>query len=49
MVKLALVAVSPLVSRTYPVIVYWAPGNKTAFNEIDGPPVPEELVLVSRL
>ena len=40
---------SPGVSIAYPVIVYFAPARRMAFSEREGPPVPLELVEVSRL
>jgi hypothetical protein len=49
MVKFALLALSPLVSCTHPVIVYLAPASRTVFSGIEGPPLPLELVVVSRL
>ena len=49
MEKFALALVAPLASLTQPVIVYCAPGSKTLFREIDGPPVPLALVDVNRL
>jgi hypothetical protein len=48
-VKFAFVAVSLLVSMTYPVIVYVAPACSTPFSETDGPPAPLEFVDVSKL
>src|ERR1035437_8682222 len=47
--RFAFVALSPLVNRTYPVIVYLAPACNIPLIATDGPPVPVELVLVSRL
>jgi hypothetical protein len=48
-VKFAFVAVSPLVSITYPVMVYVAPACSTPFSETDGPPAPLEFVVLSKL
>jgi hypothetical protein len=49
MEKFALALVAPDASLTHPVMVYVAPGSKTLFSEIDGPPVPLALVEVKRL
>ena len=49
MVKLASVAVSPGVSMTQPVIVYFAPGKSRPVTVRLGPPVPVALVVVNKL
>jgi hypothetical protein len=49
MVKFAFVAASPLVSITWPVTVYCAPGKSRLVIEMLGPPWPPLPGVVSRL
>ena len=45
----ALVAVSPELSITQPVIVYFAPGSSSVVSFMLGPPTPPEPVVVNKL